>query len=176
MTPWPWGPLDDEIADELARIPASFDTYSGVTYHPAAATTADGVEHPAVVFMRLSPDEGDWAEEQHARGRCIHPEAVYAVSPSPHRLPAVLADGLYERGAATQRSYLFSLRMSDGRSMEACCEQVVDFPAIPAPYGPEQVVDIIPLKEITAEECLPSLPFRWCFYIWPRLPGDPESE
>lgn len=176
MSGYPWGPLSDEVAAGLSRLLASFDTFSGWTLHPAAATLRDGTEHPAVLFVRLSPDEGAWAEELERAGRCLHPEQVVAVRESPIRLPALLANRLYEAGAATQREYLFHAVTKDGQRFTARAEQVVDFISLPEPHQPEHLAEVYPVESAAAEDAvLSTVPFRWCFYIWPRLPGDPEE-
>lgn len=167
----PWGPLADPVADCLAQIPASFDTFSGITLHPAAAVLQSGERHEAVVFLRLPPDEGDWAEEEGRQGRCIQPEEVVEVAPSPCRLPAVLANRLYESGAATGREYHFQVTLASGAVARIACSHVVDFPDLPE--GEVEDVVVLPPGEGEGRLCH-SLPFRWCFYIWPRLPGDPE--
>jgi hypothetical protein len=169
----PWGPLREEVADALARIPASFDTYSGLTFHPSGAVLENGRRCDAVIFLRLWPDEADWAQSMAAAGRCLQPEEVVGVYPSPTRIPAVLADRLYEVGAATRHEYAFGLQMKDGERFSVRCTQVVDFVSLPDPYTPAQIRDVLPDQSNDPE--IPSAPFHWCFYIWPRLPGDPEG-
>ncbi len=176
MDGYPWGPLRDEAAEALSQIPASFDTFSGITLHPAGVRLENGEHHDAVIFLRLSPDEGDWAEEEGRQGRCIQPEDVVSAYPSPHRLPAVLADRLYELGAATKRDYRYDILFGRGQKVRVHCTQVVDFPDLPPGCSAADAREAHPVPDADGEdgEMRSSLPFKWCYYIWPRLPGDPE--
>ncbi len=71
-------------------------------------------------------------------------EAVAAVRESLYRLPAALANKLYESGETGMGYYVFTVVLRDGRRLPYTTGGLVDFPALPSGVTTADIVDVDP--------------------------------
>ena len=98
-------------------------------------------------------------------------EAVAAVGESLYRLPAALADKLYESGETGMGYYVFTVVLRDGRRLPYTTGGSVDFPSLPTGVTTADIVDVepnvgdgrfhdrVPLPEESPHTV------TWCLYV-----------
>jgi hypothetical protein len=69
---------------------------------------------------------------------------VEGIEESPSRLPAMLANKMYEAGESAMGGCFFTLFLSDARRRPCETGNAVDFVDLPSGVSPEMIIDLLP--------------------------------
>jgi len=129
-------------------------------------TLDDGTEQDFVYFCEAEPWFEHWGvdPEDDPGKESLALERVAAVKDSPSRLPAQLADKMYQAGESAMGGCIFQLRLSEGATLTCETGNAVDFLAWPPGVTPADVVDLLPHAGRLASEKIREAPFSWCLY------------
>lgn len=137
-------PLSDEQRAQLERVPASFD---GVCeYRPCRVTLTSGETRDYVYVVdaeRYIRIWGVWPSDDDAK-ESVSMADVVGIEDSPRRLPAVLANKIYEAGESGMGYVVFTVVLNDGRRLPYVTGNAVDFPSLPPGVTTDDVADVLP--------------------------------
>ena len=157
-------PLSPDVAAQLRRIPTT--SALGLTYHPCRATLTDGSSADCVFVVEAKPYIrvwGVWPDQDRAK-REIKIQDVAHVEESPCRLPAPLAQRLYDAGESGMGYLLFEISYRDGSRSAHVCGGAVDFVCLPIGKTMTDIVDVYPHRGREAKFQLNTPEYFWCLY------------
>jgi hypothetical protein len=106
---------------------------------------------------------GIWPEfDSHKRSVPIGD--VVGIEESPTRIPAHLANKMYEAGESAMGGCIFTLVLEDGRRLPCSTGNAVDFLELPADVTPDMMVDLVPHEGREARQHIRGADFFWCLY------------
>jgi hypothetical protein len=112
---------------------------------------------------------GVWPEADPGKNSLSMGEVV-EVDESPHRLPAALANRVYDAGESGMGFCVFTVVLRDGRKLPYLTGNAVDFPQLPAGVNTSDIADVMPHvpgssfsdREPHADER--DAAYFWCLY------------
>lgn len=154
--------MDQELWEQINSIVPTY--YAGAAYYPCAAELKNGDRVDPIYFVDERHYIEFWGVVQNSSTRqIINSENIRQILPSRFRIPPQFASAIssyFETGMGYRKFYF---RMSDGVKLLAMCGNVNDFFDFPAPYGPNDVVDV---GEYTGggedQEVMRSVRSAWC--------------
>lgn len=106
---------------------------------------------------------GIWPEfDSHKRSVPI--DDVVGIEESPTRIPAHLANKMYEAGESAMGGCIFTLVLEDGRRLPCSTGNAVDLLELPADVTPDMMVDLVPHEGREARQHIRGADFFWCLY------------
>jgi hypothetical protein len=157
--------LSPELAAQLERVPTSADRE--FRYAPCRVQLKSGETLPRVYLADEASYLQLWGNDP---GRSMIDIAdVVAIEESRDRLPARLANDLYEAGEAGMGYLIFTVVLRDGRSIPFLVGNAVDFLDWPSDASPSDAVAVEP--HVGREFFAPgdgsgrgSADYLWCLY------------
>ena len=140
--------ISDKLASQLAEIEPSGDGRR--EFKPCRAVLRDGgvldrvIAAPALENTRPSTDEGWTALTSEANQTSVSIRDVVGFEPTTARLPAQLANKVYEAGESGMGYTLFVVVLRDGSQLPFVSGWIADFPNLPPGVGTEDIVDVLP--------------------------------
>ncbi|WP_062318038.1 hypothetical protein [Demequina maris] len=151
-------------AAQLAQVPKSSSGY--MEYSPCRVTLRSGEVLDRVYVV----DESQFSRSWGTAASRVSIEDVVRIEDSPVRLPADLANKLYEAGESGMGYTMFSARMRDGEQLPFVVGNAVDFPNWRPGLDPRDVVDVVPhagraeFRDRQPRIHEKSAPYEWCLY------------
>lgn len=138
----------------------------GVEYRPCVVTLDDGTQRDFVYLCEAQSWFAQWGvDPEDDRGKdFVALEHVVEIAESPSRLPARLAEKMYQAGESAMDGCIFQLLLRDGRVLTCETGSAVDFLAWPRDIAPSDAVDLIPHAGRHDPERVRAAPFAWCLY------------
>ncbi len=131
-----------EQLTQLKAVEPSFDKWTSMKYRPCRITTTDGRIFDRVYVQELSDLEKGWGiPEVTLRQAPLRIEHIKQIESSPLRLPARLANRLYDAGESGMGYFVFTIQLKDGRRLPYVTGNAVDFPNWPPGVIPEMIDD-----------------------------------
>jgi hypothetical protein len=155
--------LPDKLRDDLSAILPS--QCGDLAYWPCAARMKDGTVLVCVYVVLEGPYIRRWGvyPQQDRRKSYISVVDVDALAESPSRLPARLANKLYEAGESGMGYTIFTVVFADGSRQAYGTGNAIDFVAYPEGKGQGDVLDVLPHEGRNAEPA--SCPeYYWCLF------------
>jgi hypothetical protein len=164
-----YAPLTDELRAQLERVTPSVD--GGFEYRPCRVRLASGEVRDFVYVVEADSyirAWGVWPGEDDAKDE-VSMADVAAVEESPHRLPADLANKLYEWGESGMGYTVFTVVLRDGRRLPRVTGNAVDFPALPDGVTTSDIADVLREGRDAFRHRAPgadegTAPYAWCLY------------
>lgn len=149
---------------KLVRIIPS--THFGLDYHPCIATLKDGRKIDYVYVVEQESYIRVWGvyPEDDPGKASVPVNEVADLSESPSRLPAALANKLYEAGESGMGYYIFTVVFADGLECAYTSESAVDFILIPEGYTNHDITDVLPHKGRGSPGMQGTPDYYWCIY------------
>jgi hypothetical protein len=91
-------------------------------------------------------------------------EDVSEIEESPSRLPAKIANKIYEAGESGMGYCVFTLVFSDDSTQAYITGNAVDFVPLPTSKVTEDIEDVLPHEGRQAENQMRGLRYYWCIY------------
>jgi hypothetical protein len=138
--------LTPGLTAQLRRVPPSRD--GRLEYHPCRVTLDDGRIVDCVYIVEAGAylvKWGVWPEDDPGK-RSVPIERVVTIEESPHRLPASLANRLYEAGESGMGYSLFTVEFRDGTEQAYVTGSAVDFIDPPPGLRASDAVRVLPHK------------------------------
>jgi hypothetical protein len=155
--------LPDKLRDDLSAILPS--QCGDLAYWPCAARMKDGTVLVCVYVVLEGPYIRQWGvyPQQDRRKSYISVVDVDALAESPSRLPARLANKLYEAGESGMGYTIFTVVFADGSRQAYGTGNAIDFVGYPEGKGQGDVLDVLPHEGRNAEPA--SCPeYYWCLF------------
>jgi hypothetical protein len=156
--------ISEELFRQLLEVEPSRDgemEYRPCRVHLKDGRTLDGVYiADAAKYVALW---GIWPEfDSHKRSVSV--DDVVKIEESPIRIPAHLANKMYEAGESAMGGCFFTLVLDDGRRVPCATGNAVDFLELPADVTPGMMVDLLPHEGREAREPVRGADYFWCLY------------
>jgi len=160
----PYAPIPEPLLRQLEAIDPSHD--SGVEYRPCQVTLRDGRQVDCVYVLPFDTYIRAWGvtPEQDGAKASLAIDDVVAISESPSRLPAKLADRIYRAGESGMGYCTFSLKFGDGTEQRYTTGNAVDFLPMPSGKMTGDAVDVVTHGAPWRKDDLASLQYHWCLY------------
>jgi len=132
--------LAPDIAAQLGRVPTSRDR--SFLYAPCRVELKSGETLPRVYLVEEASYLRQWGNDPDRS--MVDIADVLAVENSADRLPAQLADQVYEAGESGMGYVVFTVQLRDGRSIPFSTGNAVDFLDWPSDVNPSEAVAVEP--------------------------------
>lgn len=137
-----------------------------ILYRPCLVTLTDGrimdrvyVQEERAYFRTW----GIWPEDD--RGKWSLPiEDVLIIEKSPTRLPARIANEIYDAGESGMGFCIFTLIFADGQRQAYGAGGAVDFVIYPPGKSPDDIVAVLPHEGRSNPEIVGVPDYFWCLY------------
>ncbi len=139
--------------------------HDGRVMRPCSLMLKDGRRIDRVICIEEAKafHEDDW----------IHPAEIQSLAESPYRLPARLAEKLYDFGESGPGFYLFTIELTNGDSFVCTTGPIADFPPLPRGVTCSDIADVRPHtgdpRNIRTAGRR-SADFSFCYYV-PYMPS-----
>ena len=135
-------------------------------------TLHDGQTLDRVYIVAEAPYIRMWGvyPEDDRGKKWIRIEDVASIAESPTRLPAKIANRLYEAGESGMGYTIFTVGFSDGTKQACAAGNAIDFIHYPENNGPKDVVSVKPHVGRDRNP-LPGPAYFWCIYSDGELPA-----
>ena len=155
--------LPDHIRKALEAIVPSGD--DELKYYPCRVTLRSGVVLDTVYVEPEKPYLRFWGvyPEDDSGKNFVRIEDVLEVEDSPARLPAQLANDIYDSGESGMGYTIFTVEFSDGQRQACATGGAVDFIQYPEGKGPDDVIAVYPHEGRNAN-LVPAPQWYWCLY------------
>jgi hypothetical protein len=165
-----YAPISGELRAELERIAPSWDGMC--EYRPCRVRLTSGEMRDFVYLIDADAYIRRWGPWPPEAKNVVSVQDVVAVEESPHRLPAALANRLYERGESGMGYTIFTVVLRDGRRLPRVTGNAVDFPALPDGVTTGDIVDVLHEGREAFTDRRPSADegtasYAWCLYRSP---------
>lgn len=153
--------LSNELARQLAAIPASDDLY-----RPCKVVLKDGAVLDRIYVVDALPYVqiwGIWPEDDRGK-RSLDLNTVAQITESPSRLPVEFADILYREGESGMGYTVFTVCFRDGSSLAVMAGNAVDFIEYPEGQSPETVTSVLPHVGRDDPRLTEAPRYSWCLY------------
>lgn len=157
-------PLPSELRARLDLIPST--TNFGVTYRPCPVGLLGGtwVDCAYVVEAQSYIKAwGIWPDQDDEKGE-VSIQDVSRIEPSPHRLPAPMAQRLYDAGESGMGYVLFEITYQDGSRSAHVAGGAVDFVTLAPGKTTDDIADVVPHGGRNKRRNLPAPEYYWCLY------------
>ena len=155
------GKLTDELRKQLLEIEPSRDW--NLNYRPASVTLVNGDIIDNVYIVEKARYLSSWgvmpANDKGKNEVLI--EDVQLIRESPNRIPAQLANKLYEAGESGMGYCVFKVKFDNGTTTDVLTGNAIDFIPMPEGLTNKNVVDVLP-HEGSRKEHKNGLPYFWC--------------
>jgi hypothetical protein len=154
--------LSATLAAQLALVPKSHQ--GQLEYAPCLVRLRSGEVLPRVNVVEAAAFLAWWGDDP--KRTFLDVAEVASIEESPFRLPAALADVVYEAGESGMGYCNFTVRFRDGRSLPFLTGNAVDFPDWPTDVDPREAVAVEPHvgRASVGGTSTGSAPFVWCLY------------
>ncbi len=167
--------ISKDLFAQLQQVEPATDGI--VEYRPCAVKTTDGRLLERVYVVEATAYKNGWGVwPWDDKGKTwVRIEDVASISESPHRLPAKLANRLYEAGESGMGYTIFTVVLNDGRRLPYVTGNAVDFPNWPPGVTAAMVRDVKPhagrehFRDRPPAEFEASAPYAWCLF---KLPAE----
>jgi hypothetical protein len=138
----------------------------GIEYRPCLVNLQDGRKIDCVYVV---PEQqyihhwGVWPEDDPGK-QSLRIEDVSEIEESPSRLPAAIANKLYEEGESGMGYCIFTLVFTDGSTQAYITGNAVDFVPLPAGKEARDIKKVIPHEGRNVENQMQVLDYYWCIY------------
>jgi hypothetical protein len=159
-----YAPIPEPLLRQLDAIEPSHD--SGLEYRPCLVTLRDGRKIDCVYVLPFDAYIRAWGatpEQDQAKASLLIDDVV-AITESPSRLPARLADRIYRAGETGMGYCTFSLKFRDGSEQRYTTGNAVDFVAMPQGQAPNDVVDVVTHNAPWSTDDWTTLQYHWCLF------------
>ena len=162
--------IKPELLEQLLAVEPSTDGM--LEYRPCQVTLRSGRVLPRVCVIdaeRYMTSWGVWPEDDEHKSSVDIAE-VDQIEESPVRLPAKLANAIYEAGESGMGYTIYTLLTKDRRTFPRLTGGAVDFPQLPEGLDMADVADVLPHEGRDAfRERMPTpdesdAPYFWCLY------------
>jgi hypothetical protein len=155
--------LPTHLVRQLGVVPPSRD--GDLEYRPCAVTVDDGSEIECVYVVDYEAYLRHWGvRPEDDPGKLWVPlERVRALRESSYRLPAALADELYQAGESGMGYTVFTVEFADGRRQAYVGGNAIDFINPPGGLNAADARRVCP-HEGRQETPRRVLPYHWCLY------------
>jgi hypothetical protein len=161
-----YAPISEDLREELERVAPSSDV--DCEYRPCRVRLLNGEVRDFVYVIDANAyirAWGVWPKDDEAKDE-VSIEDVVAIEESPHRLPASLANKLYEWGESGMGYTLFTVVLRDGRRLPRVTGNAVDFPALPDGVTSGDIVDVERTGRDVFVDRMPRADERTARYAW----------
>lgn len=153
--------LPDRLQEVLKTVPSSHD--GDMTYWPCAVRLKDG-RVLSCVYLASDRAYGRHWKLYPDRERLISVTDIDSLFESPQRLPARLANKLYEYGESGMGYVIFTVVFADGSRQAYLTGNAVDFIHYPEDKQTSDVVDVLP-HEGRNRHPIEGPDYYWCFFL-----------
>ncbi len=166
--------IDKELLKQLMQIEPS--KFWGMEYRPCKVFLKDGnvAEHIYVCEANMYIKTWDvWPEDDKGK-KYISIQDVTKIEESKRRIPARLANKMYQAGESGMGYCIFTLVLKDGRKLPYLTGNAVDFVDLPPEVMPDMILDILPhqgrefFQKKTSDLYTQGAKYYWCLYSNPR--------
>lgn len=154
--------LPPNLASQLALVPKSRD--GSLEYAPCLVRLRTGEVLPRIYVAEESAFFALWGDDP--RRTYLDVSEIDSIEDSPFRLPASLANVVYEAGESGMGYSIFTVHLRDGRSLPFLAGNAVDFPDWPSDVDPRDAIAIEPHvgREHVGGANTGSAPWGLCLY------------
>ncbi len=130
--------------EKLIRITPSRDGL--LEYYPCRVKLKNGEQFDRVIFAEEETYLNKWSNypKGDSSKHFISIDLVSDLEESPYRLPASLANKMYESGESGMGYCIFTLVMKNGEKLPYVTGNIVDFPNLQQNYNYVDTVDLLP--------------------------------
>lgn len=139
--------ITPQLLEQLNKIKPSKDEFATVIeYYPCKVTLKDGQSFDRVYVQELESYIKHWgiSPKDDAFKYSIPIAEAARIEESPFRLPAKLADKMYQAGESGMGYCVFTLVLEDGRELPYITGNAVDFPNLPDDVNSSMIIDLLP--------------------------------
>ncbi|MFH1227487.1 MAG: hypothetical protein V1701_06245 [Planctomycetota bacterium] len=139
--------ITPQLLEQLRNVKPSIDQFATVIeYYPCKVTLKDGRSFDRVYVQELESYIKHWSiKPTNDTFKYTIPIAEVArIEESPLRLPAKLADKMYQTGESGMGYCVFTLVLEDGRKLPYITGNAVDFPNLPPDVNSSMIIDLLP--------------------------------
>lgn len=158
-----YGELPSHLAVQLANVPPTGS--GGLEYRPCLVALSSGRTLECVYVVEAVSywkAWGVWPEDDRGK-QSVRIEDVIEIRDSPLRLPAALANQLYEAGESGMGYLLFTAEFSDATRQAYVTGGAVDFIVPPSGLRASDVIRVNP-HEGRYDNPIPSPDYWWCLF------------
>ena len=163
MSPRVYPPLQEALRAQLQLVRPSHDRW--LSYRPCSVVCRDG-SHLDCVYLVDAPSYirmwGVWPEDDSGK-EAVRVEDVLELSESPFRLPAELANQVYQAGESGMGYCRFSVQFRGGAQQTYLTGNAVDFITAPPGLATGDAVSVTPHGG-TNQDYVPGLKYAWCLF------------
>jgi hypothetical protein len=159
-----YGKLPGALDDQLRRIPPSRD--GELQYYPCQVILRDGRSSDRVYVVEYGPYIRKWGVTpgQDPGKAEVRVEELTGITESPSRLPASMANRLYQAGESGMGYCVFTVVFRDGSRRVFVSGNAVDFIEYPEGFTPQDVLDVIPHAGRQDPTQFDAPGNAWCLY------------
>ena len=156
--------ISEELFRQLLEVEPSRD--GEMEYRPCRVRLTDGQTLDRIYIADATKYLGHWGiwPEFDSYKRSVPIDDVLSIEESPSRIPARLANKMYEAGESAMGGCIFTLVLADGRRVACTTGNAVDFLELPSDVTPAMMVDLLPHEGRDAREPIQGADFFWCLY------------
>lgn len=149
---------------QLLLVEPSRDWY--LEYRPCRVTLIDGRQLDCVYVV---PEEsyrkswGTWPEDDSGK-KSILIQDLSSIETSASRLPAEIANKIYDAGESGMGYCVFTLVFGDHTRQAYVTGNAVDFVPMPDEKTIAEIIDVIPHEGRQSENLLHGLNYYWCLF------------
>jgi hypothetical protein len=157
-------PIPQHLHNKLVKIVPS-ENY-GLRYYPCRVRMNDGRQVDRVYVVDQESYLRVWGvfPEDDKGKSTIHVEDVIDLEESPSRLPAELANKLYEAGESGMGCTIFTVVFRDGSRQPFAAGNAVDFISFPEGKTGADIQGVIPHAGRSASNLKKAPAYSWCIY------------
>lgn len=159
--------ISSDLLEQLRRVAPSTDGM--MEYRPCLVRLKDSRELDRVYVVEEDAYLSVWGvypEDDHGKSS-VNLNDVASIEDSPTRLPAAIANRIYEAGESGMGYCTFHLVLRDGRALSCVTGNAVDFVNLPPGVTSDVIVDVRHERVDTRYQYCPAADYHWCLY---RLP------
>jgi len=156
--------ISESLYKQLLQVKSTRDW--ATEYRPCLVTLKDGRKVDCVYVVLEQPYIKHWGvfPEDDSGKQSVQIEDVSEIEESPSRLPAKIANKIYEAGESGMGYCVFTLVFSDDTTQAYITGNAVDFVPLPSGKVARDIVDVFPHKGRQAENQMHGLRYYWCIY------------
>jgi hypothetical protein len=156
--------ISASLYEQLLQVEPSRDW--GIEYKPCLVTLKDGRKLDCVYVVPEQPYIKIWGvfPEDDSGKESVQIEDVSEIEESPSRLPAKIANKIYDAGESGMGYCVFTLIFNDGSTQAYITGNAVDFVPLPAGKAARDIEDVLTQEGRQAKNQGHGLKYYWCIY------------
>ncbi len=156
--------ISENLYIQLSRVEPSHDW--AIEYRPCLVTLKDGRKLDCVYVVPEEPYINLWGvfPEDDSGKNSVEIENVSEITDSPSKLPAKIANKIYEAGESGMGYCVFTLVFTDCSTQAYVTGNAVDFVPLPSDKFAGDILDVIPHEGRRAKSQWHGLEYYWCIY------------